>query len=645
MTDAGNSALDRMRRRLLTPNAAVGLLGVVALVISVMAGTLVVRVVCGLVVIGAAAYFVAWRSTIRTEEGDEDTGKTVEEYSQSPEGPMKKLLFDDYQSSSSRYVVKELEEEREKVVPSSRTTLPAMSSLKAETIRQMEIPDFFDLDADTAYSETEPKSEFHSLVNKVLLVLKDVLFAHSVAFFWANREKGQMVLESMATDSDHFMSEKRFAIERDLVSQVALSGKPQVLGRVNPSSEKDLLRYYDSPTYVKSVLGVPVFYMDSARDIRPVGVIVADSKAEDAFGQETLELLGRFTKLVSALVKSYTDKYDLLLDSELLSSIRRLQDKVKSDPGEQTILNALADETHRLANWDYLTMAMFSDESRAWTLQKVVNRSGDAYVSPGQTVDVEGSIVGGVIATNRVASVADLTTETRPRYHGAEPAGKQGSFLCVPISSVNRCYGALAVESRRAGQFSGSEVETIYRLVENAAASLEVLYMNSVAKDFVAVDHLTGALTKKHFALTLEEEVRRADDFGNDLACVSIAIDGIGEHLVRYGREGCDVVLSEIAGLLRSNVRAYDALGRLEQDRLGVLLINTTASDAYVWAEKMRKLISSHVVTAGARSFSVTVSVGVCGLSEGMETADLMAGTTQVLADAMEHGGNLVRVY
>jgi diguanylate cyclase (GGDEF)-like protein len=166
-----------------------------------------------------------------------------------------------------------------------------------------------------------------------------------------------------------------------------------------------------------------------------------------------------------------------------------------------------------------------------------------------------------------------------------------------------------------------------------------------VAKDFVAVDHLTGALTKKHFALTLEEEVRRADDFGNDLACVSIAIDGIGEHLVRYGREGCDVVLSEIAGLLRSNVRAYDALGRLEQDRLGVLLINTTASDAYVWAEKMRKMISSHVVTVGARSFSITVSVGVCGLSEGMETADLMAGTTQVLDDAMEHGGNLVRVY
>jgi len=39
------------------------------------------------------------------------------------------------------------------------------------------------------------------------------------------------------------------------------------------------------------------------------------------------------------------------------------------------------------------------------------------------------------------------------------------------------------------------------------------------------------------------------------------------------------------------------------------------------------------------------VSAGVCGLSDGMETGELVAGTAQVLGKAMEHGGNLVRVY
>ena len=31
---------------------------------------------------------------------------------------------------------------------------------------------------------------------------------------------------------------------------------------------------------------------------------------------------------------------------------------------------------------------------------------------------------------------------------------------------MNRCYGALTLESRQAGQFTGNEVETMYRLVE-----------------------------------------------------------------------------------------------------------------------------------------------------------------------------------
>ena len=259
-------------------------------------------------------------------------------------------------------------------------------------------------------------------------MLKDVLFAHSVAFFWANHEKKQMVLESMATDSDLFMREKRFPMESDLPSQVAATGKPQVLGRVNPSSEKDLLRYYEAPPYAKSALGVPVFFMDRTRGIHPVGVIVADSKAEDAFGQETIEVLGRFTKLVSALIKSYTDKYDLLLDSELLASIRRMQDRIMSNPGEQAILDALADEAHRLAHWEYLTVAMYADDRHGWSLQKVVNLPGLPYVAPDQLVDMQESIVGDVIATNKVVSTSDLAAETGTGFTPRRRSSGRGHF-------------------------------------------------------------------------------------------------------------------------------------------------------------------------------------------------------------------------
>ncbi|MBI4535866.1 MAG: sensor domain-containing diguanylate cyclase, partial [Ignavibacteriae bacterium] len=467
----------------------------------------------------------------------------------------------------------------------------------------------------------------------------------SVAFFWANREKLQMVLEAKATDSQNFVLDKRFPIENDIVSQVAKNGKPQVLGRVNPIAEKELLCYYQGPEYIKSLIVVPVYFLTGSEDQLPVGVIAADSKAEDAFGPETLGLLGKFTKVTSALIKTYTDKYDLLLDSELLTSIRRMQDRLKSDPNERMVLDSLAEEAHRLVNWDFLTVTMYSDEHHGWVIQKVVNRTGKPYPAPDYHVDFEDSTVGRVIRTNTLDNVGDLSLNDVVRFQSGDEIESTGSFLCVPISSVNRCYGALSLESAAKFNFSGSEAEIVYRLVENAASSLEVLYMNDLVKDFVIVDHLTGSFTKKHFMKKLEEEVQRAEDFGTELALASIAIDDKQQLIDRYGKEGFDSLLGHVTKILRANLRPYDLIGRQDEDRIGVLLVNTPANEGYLWAEKLRKQIASHVITLNGRSFSVTVCVGVCGLMEGMHKEELLAGTSQVLHKAIESGGNLVRVF
>jgi diguanylate cyclase (GGDEF)-like protein len=187
-------------------------------------------------------------------------------------------------------------------------------------------------------------------------------------------------------------------------------------------------------------------------------------------------------------------------------------------------------------------------------------------------------------------------------------------------------------------------VETIYRLVENAAMALEVVYMNDLVKDFVIVDQLTGSFNKKHFLKKLEEEIQRAEEFGQDLTLVSLLVDNGRELATRYGSEGFDSILNQVAMIIRSHIRSYDAVGREQPDGMGVLLINTAASDAYLWAEKIRKQIAGHIMTVGGRSFSITLSAGVCGLSDGMRKEDMLAGTMQLLSKAVEDGGNLVRV-
>jgi diguanylate cyclase (GGDEF)-like protein len=288
---------------------------------------------------------------------------------------------------------------------------------------------------------------------------------------------------------------------------------------------------------------------------------------------------------------------------------------------------------------------MYAEEAHGWMVQKVVAKNDFPAVTEGQLIDAGASMVGEVIRSNRLDIVQDMSDAQQVRFAAGEPASPEGTFLCVPISSLNRCYGAVTLESRTRSNFSGSEVEVIYRLVENAASLLEVVYTNALIARFVVVDQNTGLMNPRFFLQKLGEEVVRATDLGQDLALVSLAIDGLSDLAIRHGKESPDAILASLGGVLRSSLRPYDVVGRLEPARLGVLLVNTTASDGYLWAERIRKAVAGHVIRIGARSFSVTVSAGVCGLLDGKSSDDLHRGTAEVLGKALEGGGNLVRVY
>jgi diguanylate cyclase (GGDEF)-like protein len=637
------ATVEKLLRSLVGFDGVVALVGIMALIIGIVVNSRAGWVVCGVACIASAAYFAAvWFQ----QKGKGNRGglqDKEEAYSQSPEGTMKRLLFDDFQSSQGEYEVKEVEESSS-VIPSTKQAQPAPNPLASEMVRELEVVDFFDLDTDTSIAEAEPRAEFHSLMNKVLIVLKDAVIGHTVVFYWVNRDKQQMVPEAWASGSDSFLKD-RFSIGEDLVSRVATAERAQLLGRLDAGAELELLRYYSAPNGIRSVVAVPVFFRSGGADFQVVGVLVADSLAEDSFGQETLLMLGQFTKLVSSLLKSYTDKYDLLLEAELSNSLRRMQDRIKSDPREDTVFAALTEESNRLARWDYMTITMYSEAEHGWVIQKTVNKLASPYVVPGQIIDLRSSIVADTIRTNEVQNIPDLSTIGLPRFAEGERVDTSGSLLSVPISSFNRCYGALTLESEDKEAYTGKEEGTLYRLVESAAAALEVLYMNDLVREYVVIDHHTGLMTKRHFLKRMEEEVRRADDFGIDLSFVSFAVDGLSEHVSRYGKDSAEAILTEITKVIRGNLRIYDSVGRHETDRLGVLLINMPANDAYLWSEKVRKLIASHVINVASKSFSVTVSVGVCGLANGMLPEQLMSGTSRVLDKALEGGGNLVRVY
>jgi hypothetical protein len=301
------------------------------------------------------------------------------------------------------------------------------------------VSDFFDLDSVIFKGDTEPRTEFDFLLDKVLVLIKEVTFAHTVAFFWANREKEQLVLEAKVTGSASFLAGRRFSFGHDLLSKVALTGKPELVTEVNPSSEHELFRYYDVPASIRSFVGVPVFFTNKSQTTsvdQPVAVIAVDSQVEGQFGAETVVLLGQYTKLVSALIKSYTDKYDLLLHAELHRSIRRMQEKIRKTFSLTTIAQALADEAS-LLNWDFFHR---STTRKRRVAKRAANRIEGHLRLAGDRLSE--SIVGNHSAQRHRRRRPAWVSMPRKRRREAPT----GSFLSIPLS-LNKCYGAVNLES------------------------------------------------------------------------------------------------------------------------------------------------------------------------------------------------------
>ncbi len=511
---------------------------------------------------------------------------------------------------------------------------------------EFQLSDFFDLNEDAGAQESGPKSEFTNLIKKVLSMVQNMYFAHTAALFWINREKKQLVLESYVSNSTKFTTHRRKEIGLDLISQIANTGKPQLVTEINALSQPEMLGYYDDVEQVKAFVGVPIFYAQLAIEPQyPVAVLAMDCLEQDAYGTETLASLGHITKLVSGLIRSYTDKYDLLLDSELLRSITRMRDQLKMDFTVHTVARSLVEETSRLVAWDYLTVVLFDDARKAWAVQMVMNRMNDPYVNVTNIVDHQRSLVGDVIqsATGRI--VDHIAESNLPRFYRTERCESKGSLMILPLNSLSRCYGALVVESKDARSYADSDVKLVQKIVDAGSWALEILGLTEVTNAYVTLDETTGVANHKYFMGRVQEEVQRANDFGTDISVVMISIDSISEHMNRIGKEGCDFILQNVGRMIKNSIRPYDLVGRFDFNRFAVLLVNTTPNEASLWAEKLRKNVASNIINVESRSFSVTISVGISGAVNETSDMELLEKADRVLKKAVEAGGNIVRVF
>ena len=554
--------------------------------------------------------------------------------------PVKRYVFDDI--SSEYYAEYDEPKVAQTVKETPRAFEPPPSPEPQRTyIPKKEGPRFSIID--TFYfkpeeqSPAEPRAEFHSILHKLLELVKEVLFANTASLFWVNRERQLLAVADKMTNSTAFTKQLRLPIGNDVISRIALSGKPEIISEINPAAETDVIPYYESPTGVKSLIGVPIFFRDEV-----IAVLVADSLTDEGFGRETVPLLGNFTRLFSAVLRALTDKYDLAVIKATFNSLKWLANEITTKGDMNAVLNTIATAISDTVEAEFVSLISQSD-LHSWTVSRIVKRSGSEYIEEGCKVSLNDTLAGKAIRENRPLYMEDLTRVEEHRFNQNEPAGK-GSFVAIPISGVNSCFGIITVESLTPLKFSSLEVDGIKQLVTLGAYCAEVVSSNQLLEKYVVFDRVTATLNKKFFLERLEEEVGRVTDLNIKSALVLIGLDRVDDIRNRFSVEGVDYIMADIAEAVRGWLKPYDAVGKISAHSFGIILEGFSQHEALAWGEKFRKNMATKVYPIGTRNYMATISVAVLNIDGKNDASELVMTAQKVLLRAHTSGGNVVKI-
>jgi diguanylate cyclase (GGDEF)-like protein len=205
-----------------------------------------------------------------------------------------------------------------------------------------------------------------------------------------------------------------------------------------------------------------------------------------------------------------------------------------------------------------------------------------------------------------------------------------------------RVSGVVSV-ARRARPFSVAERELFHYLAEQAAVSIENVGLHETVERQAVTDELTGLFNRRRFQEAMATEVERSKRFGQPVGLVLLDLDDFKAVNDTYGHQQGDLVLREVARVLRETSREIDEPARYGGEELAVVLPGTDLEGAYNLAERVRAGIEELALPLldGDGNLRVTASFGVATLpGSADDMRDLVAAADEALYRAKRAGKN-----
>ena len=156
----------------------------------------------------------------------------------------------------------------------------------------------------------------------------------------------------------------------------------------------------------------------------------------------------------------------------------------------------------------------------------------------------------------------------------------------------------------------------VYDVTDIATSKLELKAANDRLAQLSRTDGLTQLYNRAYWEEMFSNEFKRQKRHAHDLSLIMFDIDHFKQVNDGYGHQVGDDVIRAVAEEVRQNSRNTDIAGRYGGEEFALLLIDSDAENAMLFAERLRKAIENRRVSIPDGELQVTVSLGVAPWKE-----------------------------
>ncbi len=185
----------------------------------------------------------------------------------------------------------------------------------------------------------------------------------------------------------------------------------------------------------------------------------------------------------------------------------------------------------------------------------------------------------------------------------------------------------------------------VYDVTDIATNRNALSSANEQLEKLSRTDRLTGLNNRGYWQERQETEFAHYQRYKKDTSLVIFDIDHFKNINDTHGHQAGDEVIRQCAAALKMCARDVDICGRYGGEEFVVLLSQANEEQAKIFSERLRKYIEELTVNYQGIEIKFTVSLGICALSEGIETPQhWLEKSDQALYKSKQGGRNMTSI-